>query len=150
MHVQSAVCELHTVQHSWQCDPPPLCILKEVAHCSVTASQHTVNITSAETRRLGGQDCAVLPQEMANRCMHFDTFAALWSPCSLLQAEQPQLFQPVLIGSIFHPLDHFCGLLLDALQHVRVSPADSTSGHSTPGEVLSVQSRRAGSLLFPC
>ena len=27
---------------------------------------------------------------------------------SLLQAEQPHLSQPVLIGKVFHPLDHFC------------------------------------------
>jgi len=29
---------------------------------------------------------------------------------SLLQAQQPQLFQPVLVGKVFHPLDHFCSL----------------------------------------
>ena len=27
---------------------------------------------------------------------------------SLLQAEQPQLSQPVLTGEMFHPSDHFC------------------------------------------
>jgi len=30
---------------------------------------------------------------------------------SLLQAEQPQLSQPVLIGEVLQPSDHFCGLL---------------------------------------
>ena len=31
-------------------------------------------------------------------------------PLSLLQAEQPQLFQPVIKGEVFHPLDHFVAL----------------------------------------
>ena len=30
---------------------------------------------------------------------------------SLLQAEQPQLSQPVLIGEVLQPLNHLCGLL---------------------------------------
>lgn len=30
-------------------------------------------------------------------------------------AEQPQLPELVLIGEVFHPLDHFCGPPLDAL-----------------------------------
>jgi len=29
---------------------------------------------------------------------------------SLLEAEQPQLSQPFLLGEVFQPLDHFCGL----------------------------------------
>ena len=41
---------------------------------------------------------------------------------SLLQAEQPQLSQPVLIGEVFQTLDHFCGSPLDVLQQVHVSP----------------------------
>ena len=38
----------------------------------------------------------------------------------LFQAEQPQLSQPLVIGEVFHPLDHFCGPPLDPLQQVRV------------------------------
>ena len=30
--------------------------------------------------------------------------------------------QPLLVGEVFHPLDHFCGPPLDTLQQVRVSP----------------------------
>ena len=41
---------------------------------------------------------------------------------SLLQAEQPQLSQPVLTGEGFYPLDHFCGPPLDPLQQVHVFP----------------------------
>jgi len=43
-------------------------------------------------------------------------------PQCLLQAEQPQLSQPVLTGEVFHPWDYFCGPPLDTLQQVRVSP----------------------------
>ncbi|KAK4815839.1 hypothetical protein QYF61_008442 [Mycteria americana] len=39
---------------------------------------------------------------------------------SLLQAEQPQLSQPVFIGEVFHPSDHFCGPPVDPLQQVHV------------------------------
>jgi len=46
---------------------------------------------------------------------------------SLLQAEQPRLFQPVLIGEVFHPLHHLCGLSLDILQQVHASPVLRTS-----------------------
>ncbi|KAK4816745.1 hypothetical protein QYF61_022297, partial [Mycteria americana] len=41
---------------------------------------------------------------------------------SLLQAEQPQFSQPVLIGEVFQPSDHFCGPLLDPLQQAHVFP----------------------------
>jgi len=41
---------------------------------------------------------------------------------SVLQAEQPQLSQPVLIGKVFHSMDRFCGPPLYALQQVHVSP----------------------------
>ncbi|KAK4831893.1 LOW QUALITY PROTEIN: hypothetical protein QYF61_020040 [Mycteria americana] len=39
---------------------------------------------------------------------------------SLLQAEQPQLSQPVLIGEVLHPSDHFHGPPLDSLQQLHV------------------------------
>ncbi|KAK4807440.1 hypothetical protein QYF61_001991 [Mycteria americana] len=39
---------------------------------------------------------------------------------SLLQAEQPQLSQPVLIGEVLQPPDHFCGPPLDPLQQLHV------------------------------
>ena len=40
---------------------------------------------------------------------------------SRLQAEQPQLFQPALMGEVFHTLNHYCGPPLDLLQQVYVS-----------------------------
>ncbi|KAK4811229.1 hypothetical protein QYF61_022126, partial [Mycteria americana] len=45
---------------------------------------------------------------------------------SLLQAEQPQLSQPVLIGEVFQPSDHFCGPPLDPLQQLHVFPVPRT------------------------
>ena len=46
------------------------------------------------------------------------------SELSLLQAEQPQLSQPDLVGEVFDPLVHFfCGHPLDVLQQVHVSSA---------------------------
>ncbi|KAK4814100.1 hypothetical protein QYF61_008195 [Mycteria americana] len=39
---------------------------------------------------------------------------------SLLQAEQPQLSQPVLVGEVLQPLDHFHGPPLDLLQQLHV------------------------------
>jgi len=39
---------------------------------------------------------------------------------SLLQAEQPQLTHPVLIGEVFQPSDHLRGPSLDPLQHIHV------------------------------
>ena len=39
---------------------------------------------------------------------------------SLLQAEQAQLSQPVLIGEVLQPLDHFCSPPLDPLQQFNV------------------------------
>ena len=42
-------------------------------------------------------------------------------PC-LLQAEQPQLSQPFLIGKVFQPSDHFCGCPLAPLHGVHVFP----------------------------
>ena len=41
---------------------------------------------------------------------------------SLLQAEKPQLSQPVLIGEVLQPCDHLCGPPLDLLQHLHVLP----------------------------
>jgi len=46
----------------------------------------------------------------------------------------PQLSQPVLLGEVFHPWDHFCG---------------PPSGCSTPGEASPAQSRGAGSPPLP-
>ncbi|KAK4810926.1 hypothetical protein QYF61_013334 [Mycteria americana] len=37
-----------------------------------------------------------------------------------VRAEQPQLSQPVLIGEVFQPSDHFCGPPLDLLQQACV------------------------------
>ncbi|XP_074433859.1 TBC1 domain family member 31 isoform X2 [Larus michahellis] len=41
---------------------------------------------------------------------------------SLLQAEQPQLSQPVLTAEVLQPSDHLCGPPLDPLQQVHVLP----------------------------
>ncbi|KAK4816767.1 hypothetical protein QYF61_022765 [Mycteria americana] len=41
---------------------------------------------------------------------------------SLLQAEQPQLSQPFLIGEVLQPSHHFCGPPLDLLQQLHVFP----------------------------
>ncbi|KAK4825808.1 hypothetical protein QYF61_002413 [Mycteria americana] len=41
---------------------------------------------------------------------------------SLLQAEQPQLSQPVFTAQVLQPSDHFCGPPLDSLQQVHVFP----------------------------
>ena len=41
---------------------------------------------------------------------------------SLLQAEQPQLSQPFLIGEVFQPSYHFCGPSLDPLQQLHIFP----------------------------
>ena len=55
---------------------------------------------------------------------------------SLLRTEQPQLSQPVLIGEVFHPLDHFCDPLWVCPNRSMclLHTEDSTSGCSTPGE----------------
>ncbi|KAK4813629.1 hypothetical protein QYF61_014389, partial [Mycteria americana] len=39
---------------------------------------------------------------------------------SLLQAEQPQLSQPVLVGEVLQPSDHFCDPPLDSLQQLHL------------------------------
>jgi len=52
--------------------------------------------------------------------LHFRYWKVSPEP-SLLQTEQPQLSQPVLIGDMFDPLEHFCGPPLDALQQLHVS-----------------------------
>ena len=39
---------------------------------------------------------------------------------SLLQAEQPQLPQPVLVGAVLQPSNHLRGVALDLLQHIHV------------------------------
>ena len=67
---------------------------------------------------------------------HFTILSVLRSPSS----------QPVLIGEVFHSMDHFCGPSLHMLQQVHVSPVlYSPSGCSTPGEASLAQSRGAGS-----
>jgi len=43
-----------------------------------------------------------------------------FSEPSLLQAEEPQIPQPVLIGGMLQPPDHFRGPPLDALQQLHV------------------------------
>ena len=40
---------------------------------------------------------------------------------SLLQAKQPQLSHPFLIGGTFQPLNHLSGPSLDLLQYVHIS-----------------------------
>ncbi|KAK4826321.1 hypothetical protein QYF61_007406 [Mycteria americana] len=63
---------------------------------------------------------------------------------SLLQAEQPQVSQPVFIGEVFHPSDHFCGPLLDPFQQVHVFPVLRTPELDAVLQVGSHQSRVEG------
>jgi len=63
---------------------------------------------------------------------------------SLLQAEQPQLSQPFLIGGVLQPSDHFCGLLLTrSNRSLPFCTEGSRDGHRT--QVGSCQSRGAES-----
>ncbi|KAK4827937.1 hypothetical protein QYF61_022552 [Mycteria americana] len=64
-------------------------------------------------------------------------------------AEQPQLSQPVLIGEVLHPLDHFCGPPLDPLQQVRVFPVLRTPELDAVLQVGSHQSRVEGQNRLP-
>ena len=59
---------------------------------------------------------------------------------SPLQAAQPQLSQPILIGEVFHPLGQFCGIPLDAPKQVHVSPVLRTPH---PDKALQVSSHSA-------
>jgi len=56
-----------------------------------------------------------------SRALHTEDCSHVSLAPSLLQAEQPLLSQPVLIGEVFHPWDHYCGPSLDAFQQVYVS-----------------------------
>ena len=56
---------------------------------------------------------------------------------SLLQAKQAQLPQPVFIGEVFQPFDHFCGPPLDPFQQFNLSYTGGLRpGNSTPDEAL--------------
>ena len=63
---------------------------------------------------------------------------------SLLQAEQPQLSQPVLTGEVFYPSDQFCALPLDVLQQLHVSPVLRTPHLDAVLKVRPQQSREEG------
>jgi len=63
---------------------------------------------------------------------------------SLLQVEQPQLFQPFLIAEVFHSFDHFCGPPLDPLQQVHVCPVLKALELHTGLQVESHQGRVEG------
>ena len=72
---------------------------------------------------------------------------------SLVQADQPQLSQPVLVGEVFQPSDHCCGPPLDLLQQVHVFPVlrapELDAG--LPGRGVSPElGRGAESLPSPC
>ena len=67
---------------------------------------------------------------------------------SSLCTEQPQLSQPVLLGEVFHTLQHFCDPPLEG--PCLSCTEDSTSGCSTPGEASAAQSRGAGAPPSPC
>ena len=62
----------------------------------------------------------------------------------LLQAEEPQLSQPVLIGEVFHPMDHICNPPLDVLQQIHVSPVQRTPLVDVVLQVRSHQCRAEG------
>ncbi|KAK4817066.1 hypothetical protein QYF61_027095 [Mycteria americana] len=64
------------------------------------------------------------------------------------RAEQPQLSQPVLIGEVFHPSDHFCGPPLDLLL-VHVLPVLSTPELDAVLQVGSRQSKVEGQSHLP-
>ncbi|KAM9644853.1 uncharacterized protein ACIBXB_013062 [Morphnus guianensis] len=68
---------------------------------------------------------------------------------SLLQAEQPQLSQPVLTGEVFHPSDHFCGPPLDPLQEAHVFPVLRTPELEAALQVGSHQSGAEGQNPLP-
>jgi len=60
---------------------------------------------------------------------------------SLLQAQQPPLSQPFLIGEMLQPSDHFCSPPLDLLQQVHVFPVLRAPELDTGLQVGSHQSR---------
>ena len=81
----------------------------------------------------------------AEQSIPFFPVAPLWiltghykvtSEPSLLQAEQPHLSQPLLVGEVIHPLDHFLWSSLGCTPtgSYLSCTEDSTCGRSTPGE----------------
>ncbi|KAK4827277.1 hypothetical protein QYF61_016423 [Mycteria americana] len=76
--------------------------------CIFVLEHHRVRLTETHTTK---QDNANLWKSMEESQLN---------EIYRLQAEQPQLSQPVLIGEVFHPSDHFRGLPLDPLQQLHV------------------------------
>ncbi|KAK4810951.1 hypothetical protein QYF61_013359 [Mycteria americana] len=70
-------------------------------------------------------------------------------PSSVTLAEQPQLSQPVLIGEVFQPSDHFCGPPLDPLQQACVFLVLGTPELDAVLQVGSHQSRVGGQNHLP-
>ncbi|KAK4831174.1 LOW QUALITY PROTEIN: hypothetical protein QYF61_015644 [Mycteria americana] len=68
---------------------------------------------------------------------------------SLLQAEQPQLSQPVLVGEVLQPSDHFHGPPLDPLQQLHVFPLLRAPELDTVLQMSSHQSRGEGQNHLP-
>ena len=68
---------------------------------------------------------------------------------SLLQAEQPQLSQPFLVGEVLQPSDHFCGPPPDPLQQVHVFPVLGAPEVDAGLQVRSHLSRLEGQNLLP-
>ncbi|KAK4829553.1 hypothetical protein QYF61_005222 [Mycteria americana] len=68
---------------------------------------------------------------------------------SLLQAEQPQLSQPGLVGEVLQPSDHLCGPPLDPLQQLHVLPVLRTPGLDAALQVGSQQSGAEGQNHLP-
>ncbi|KAK4825745.1 LOW QUALITY PROTEIN: hypothetical protein QYF61_002184 [Mycteria americana] len=68
---------------------------------------------------------------------------------SLLQAEQPQLSQPVLVGEVLQPSGHFCGPPLDPLQQLHVLLVLRTPELDAVLQVGSHQSRAEGQNPLP-
>ncbi|KAK4815374.1 hypothetical protein QYF61_001362 [Mycteria americana] len=76
--------------------------------------------------------------------------APLFAPLLLdTMAEQPQLSEPVLIGGVFHPSDHFCGPPLDPLQQVHVLPVLRAPELDAVLQVRSHQTRVEGQNPLP-
>jgi len=58
--------------------------------------------------------------------------------------------QPVLVGKVFYPLNHFCGPPLDALQQVYISPVLRTPHLNVALQVRFHQSKAEGQDHLPC
>ncbi|KAK4829762.1 hypothetical protein QYF61_006486 [Mycteria americana] len=87
--------------------------LRSLFQHSTRTSLHQTPLGIADTLS-STQNLAIGPLQIPEGC-----YKVSLQP-SLLQAEQPQLSQPVFIGEVLQPSDHFHGPPLDSLQQVHV------------------------------